>query len=171
MSMRLAVLSDLHDNVADWDIIAKMLAAGNIAILINCGDTAAPAMLKHMSQSFSGTIHTVFGNVADRQRETRLVESLPNVVHHGDQGAVELEGRKLGFCHFPEVAEAMSATDEFDLVCHGHTHLQRWEPVRHSDGTVTMLLNPGTAGGMFQYPTFATVDIPAMTHQFQQVHL
>lgn len=159
--MSIAVMSDLHDNVAAWKSIAKYLSAEHIATLINCGDTCAPAMLKKMSEDFAGTIHTVFGNVADRELETTVVTTLHNVHHYGDQGTVTIEGKKIFFNHFPRVAEQAATSGDIDLVCHGHTHLKRWEPL----GQI-MILNPGTAGGMFQYPSFATVDLQTMTCKF-----
>ena len=75
-------------------------------------------------------------------------------------------GRKIFFNHFPAVAEKMADDGGFDLVCHGHDHLKRWEKKN-----ATYILNPGTAGGMFQYPSFAIVDLATMTHQFIEVTL
>ncbi len=164
--MRIAVMSDLHDNVKAWGLIAKFLADQQIQTLINCGDTAAPAMLKEMSRTFAGQIHTVFGNVADRELEAKVARDLPNVTHYGDRGELTLAGQRIFFNHFPAVAEAEAGGGSYDFVCHGHTHLKRWEPKG-----ATMILNPGTAGGMFQYPTFAVVDLATMTCNFEDVKI
>lgn len=166
MGMTIAVMSDLHDNIAAWELLVREVQNRNISTLINCGDTCAPAMLRAMSESFTGTIHTIFGNVVDRELEAQKVKDWSNVVHHGDRGAIDIDGRRIGFVHYPKVAEAMTTTGEFDLVCYGHDHLQRWEK-RGS----CFLLNPGTAGGMFQYPTFATVDLTSLTHEFIRLTL
>ncbi len=159
--MTIAVVSDIHDNVAAWNILLREFAARNIATVINCGDTCAPAMLKEMSTSFPGKIHTIFGNVADRKKEEEAIHDLPNVVHYGDQGEVTLDGRRIYFNHFPKNAEAKAATGDFDIVCHGHTHFKRWEGIGE-----TYILNPGTAGGMFQYPSFATLNLQTLEHEF-----
>lgn len=159
-------MSDLHDNVAAWNILVQELVAREISILINCGDTAAPAMLQVMSRTFPGTIHTVFGNVADEQLETEVAKSLTNVIHHGERGAIDVHGRRVGFTHRPEIAEAMAKSGEFDLVCHGHTHLKRWQKIGDC-----LVLNPGTAGGMFQYPSFALIDLAIMAHEFVELKL
>lgn len=164
--MHIAVISDLHDNVANWGIITKWLAEHKITTLINCGDTCAPAMLIEMSKTFTGQIHTIFGNVADRELETKKTKDLLNVLHYGDSGQVEIDGRKIFFNHFPAEAEKAAAQGNFDLVCHGHNHLKRWEKMNEA-----YVLNPGTAGGMFQYPSFAVVDLENMTHQFIEVKL
>lgn len=159
-------MSDLHDNVANWRIVQKFLVEKKIEILINCGDTCAPAMLQEMSKTFNGRIHTVFGNVADRQLELKVVADLYNVRHHGEQGQIEIFKRQIFFNHFPGVAEKMAERGGLDLVCHGHTHLKRWEKLNE-----THILNPGTAGGMFQYPSFSIIDLTAMTNQFIEVTL
>lgn len=164
--MIIAVMSDLHDNITNWGLIQNILAEKNITTLINCGDTCAPAMLKEMSKMFDGQIHTVFGNVADRALETEVVKTLANVTHYGDHGEIVLEHKKVFFNHFPLVAEQAAASSEYDLACHGHTHLKRWEKM-----SKTLILNPGTAGGMFQYPSFATVDLATLTHEFIDITL
>lgn len=164
--MTIAVISDLHDNVAAWRIINRILSERKITTLINCGDTATPAMLKELSRMLDGDIHTVFGNVVDRELETTVARDLPNVTHHGDRGGLELEGRRIGFVHKPEIAQAMAQTGEFNLVCHGHTHLKRWEKIGDC-----FVLNPGTAGGMFQYPTFAVINLQTMNCEFMSVTL
>lgn len=178
--MIIAVMSDLHDNMTAWRVIVKQLNETKVMFLINCGDTAAPAMLKEMAVTYHGHIDTVFGNVADRDLEPQVAKTLANVTHHGDRGLVTLDGKRVFFNHFPELAEEMALSGDVDLACHGHTHLKRWEPsttpraTRRVPGkpnqeSRTMILNPGTAGGMFQYPSFATVDLTAMACQFHEV--
>lgn len=154
-------MSDLHDNTRAWEVVVKHLHKESIGRLVNCGDTCAPAMLKEISATFNGQIDTVFGNVADREKEKSLVESLPNVTHHGDAGTIEIEGKKIFFNHYPKRAEQVAQQGEADLVCYGHTHLKRWEPMGDA-----MIINPGTAGGMFQYPSFAVITLPEMKCSF-----
>ncbi len=162
--MIIGVISDLHDNVAAWQLLLQQFAALEIATIINCGDTCAPAMLKEMAATYPGRIHTVFGNVADRKLEEQEVHDLPNVTHYGDDGDLTLDGRRIFFTHKPKEADQAAKSGKYDLVCHGHTHLKRWEKIGE-----TFILNPGTAGGMFQYPSFATVDLPALHHQFHEL--
>lgn len=173
--MLLALMSDLHDNVSAWQLLLREFSARGITTLINCGDTCALAMLMDMSATFPGKIHTIFGNVTDRKLEAEVMKDLPNVTHYGDQGDVTLDGRQIYFNHFPKNAEAKAKSGDYDMVCHGHTHLKRWEPSTTRAARVlgntqkehmTMILNPGTAGGMFQYPSFSVVDLQTMQHEF-----
>lgn len=170
--MIIAVMSDLHDNLTCWGIMVRQLNEQKISILINCGDTVAPATLKEMSQTFNGTIHTVFGNNADRELELQVAPTLLNIMHHGDQGAIHVDGKCIGFTHIPQIATAMAQTGEFQIVCHGHTHLKRWEPFdRLATTNRCMLLNPGPAGGQRAYPSYALLDLAAMKVQFVEITL
>lgn len=159
--MRIAVMSDLHDNLPAWELVLRELQREEITTLINCGDTVAPDVLVQMTNTFSGDLHTVFGNNGDRENVIEMTENLPNLTHYGEVGGLVLEGVRIGFTHEPQPAMAMVTTGEFDLVCHGHTHLKRWEKKNSC-----YILNPGTAGGVFQYPSFATVDLPDMKARF-----
>src|SRR5690606_18360241 len=58
-------------------------------------------------------------------------------------GAVELEGRKLAFCHYPKLADLLSKTDEYDAVFFGHTH-----QAGMGNHGKTLLLNPGALCGI-----------------------
>jgi predicted phosphodiesterase len=114
-----------------------------------------------MAQNFPGTIYDIFGNNADPEQQQIAAADFPNIFLLGERGGFTVEGIRIGCTHFPQVAEAMVTTGEFDLVCHGHTHLKRWEKKNSC-----YILNPGTAGGVFQYPSFATVDLPDMKARF-----
>lgn len=162
--MIIAVMSDLHDNAANWELLNQAVAAQHLTVLLNVGDTCAPAMLQGMAESFSGHIHSIFGNVADRAREQEIVQDLKNVTHYGDAADFMLDGKRIGMAHTPHDAQALIKAGGFDIVCHGHTHLKRWEKVGQ-----TYILNPGTAGGMFQYPSFATVDLQTMSCEFHEI--
>lgn len=159
--MRLAVMSDLHDNLTAWKAIAVEVQREEIKVLINCGDTVQPDTLLEMSKTFPGQIHTVFGNNGDQEVEKVATQDIATLVHHGESGHIMLEGVRIGFVHRPEPAEVMARSGEYDLVCHGHTHFKRWEKVGPC-----FILNPGTAGGVFQYPSFAIVDLPQLRTSF-----
>lgn len=164
--MRIAVISDLHDNIVAWERLNLVLVQQHIQTLINCGDTCAPATLIHLSQTFSGEIHTIFGNVADKDLEAQRTKELPNVHHYGEQADFVLATRRIALTHYPNIAKKLAASGEYDMVCYGHDHLKVATPVGK-----TLLLNPGTAGGLFQYPSFAIVDLVTMISNFEEITL
>jgi hypothetical protein len=162
--MKIAVLSDLHDNYADWQLIHKILENEKIKTLIFCGDLAAPSMLKKMIGEYNGHIYLVYGNVADRTTEKQFADESIKVTHFGDLAEFELAGKKIALTHFPNEARQLASAGRFDLVCYGHTHLKNFEKIKN-----TFLLNPGTAGGMFQYPSFAIFDLATMKNEFREI--
>jgi hypothetical protein len=152
--MKIAIISDSHDNLVN---IEKMLAWVNknkIDLMIHCGDLAAPSvMIKELAPKFKGPIHFVHGNVADREINAELPDKFKHVTLHGDIGELEIDGKKIAFCHYPRQAEGLAETGKYDLVFYGHNHTP-WEKITGK----TKLLNPGTLAGMFNKATFAVYD-------------
>ncbi|MDZ7798917.1 MAG: YfcE family phosphodiesterase [Patescibacteria group bacterium] len=164
--MKIAILSDLHDNYKSWQIINKNLKEGEIKTIFFCGDLAAPSMLKKMIEEFEGKIYMVYGNVADQETEKELADKSDKVNHYGDLAEFELNGKKIAMIHFSDKAKELASSHKYDLVCFGHNHAKSFE--KNGD---TYLLNPGTAGGMFQYPSFAIFDLENMTNKFKDITL
>jgi putative phosphoesterase len=161
--MRIAVLSDLHDNLTAWQAALRYLRSEQIETIINCGDTATVETLLEMAKSFPGVMHTVFGNAANREDELRAAEEISTLRHYGDVGEVILNGKSVYFSHFPAAATKAAKSGRYDIVCYGHSHMKRWEPLDKQKAQqkqpTTWILNPGTLGGVFQYPSFATIDL------------
>ena len=152
--MKIAIISDSHDNIPNTEKFLAWANNNSISIIIHCGDLAAPAMIKKViAPAFSGPIHLVHGNVSDRELLKKVCAEFDNVTLHGDEGFLELENLKIVFCHFPERAKELAASSKYDLVFYGHTH----KPWIENVGQV-ILANPGTLGGMFSKATFAVLD-------------
>ncbi|OGM28047.1 hypothetical protein A2962_05525 [Candidatus Woesebacteria bacterium RIFCSPLOWO2_01_FULL_39_61] len=56
---------------------------------------------------------------------------------------VELDGKKLAFCHYPKLGELLAKSGEYDAVFYGHTH-----EVRNEVMGKPLLLNPGVVCGI-----------------------
>jgi len=149
--MKIAIISDTHDNVPNLEKALSWIKSQDIFVIIHCGDICAPSILtKVIVPNFSGKIHLVCGNVGDRQLLEEAVKTLENVKFYGDRGEIELEKKKIAFCHKPEEAEKLAETRKYDLVFYGHTH-QPWVQIIGK----TRLANPGNLAGMFYKATFA----------------
>lgn len=150
--MKIAILSDTHDNLANINKAFDIIKKEKIKIILHCGDVAAPATLKKIMQLFSGKIHLVFGNVdGDQFRMTKLENKYPNRLKiWGELGELKFSGKKIAFTHFPEFAEALASTQKYDFVFYGHTH----KPWEKKLGKIR-LINPGNLAGIFYKPTFA----------------
>lgn len=154
--MKIAIISDSHDNLATLEKALTWLNKEEIKTVIHCGDVCAPGTLKEMSRLFPGEIHLVFGNVdGDPYSMLKAKEKgeLPNVVFHGDAGELNAGGKKLAFCHKPLPAQGLAASGKYDLVFYGHTHQPGEEKVGNC-----RIINPGTLAGMFSKATFAIYD-------------
>lgn len=127
--MKIAILSDSHDNLATLEKALTWLKKERVKIMIHCGDVCSPSMLKEMSKGFKGKIHLVFGNVdGDQYSMLKAKEQgkLSNVVFYGEIGELKLGGKKVAFCHQPAIGQALALSGKYDLVFYGHNH-QPWE--------------------------------------------
>ena len=153
--MKIAIISDTHDNLANLKKAISFIKEEKIEIIIHCGDICAPGTLKEAFKDFPGKAHIVFGNVdGDRFTITKIAfEELPHVKIWGDLGEIEIDDKKIAFCHFPEFAKELASSQKYDLVFYGHTH-KPWEEKINK----TKLVNPGNLAGLFYKATFAIYD-------------
>lgn len=165
--MRVAVLSDLHDNLTTWALIPKELKASKAEAMLFLGDMCSPAVMVKVAEDFSGPIFLVFGNVdGDKPLMLQRASEFDHLHVLGERGEVELEGKRFFLTHYPDIARAFAKAGGYDAVCYGHDHIQHKELVGS-----TLLLNPGTAGGVFQYPSYALVETETLTVEFKRPKL
>lgn len=152
--MRLAIISDLHDNLPNLKNFLLWARAAGIEKIINLGDVANPETLRYLAKNFSGEIFLVKGN-AELYEEATL-KKFKNITYFGLVGQTKIDNLKLGFVHRPTAIKDLLAANPneiFDFIFHGHTH----KPWLKNDGP-TIISNPGTLGGVFQLATFSTLD-------------
>jgi putative phosphoesterase len=153
--MKLAIISDTHDNIPNIEKFLAWAKENKIETIIHCGDIAAPAMIKELFGSkFGGQMYFVFGNVVDREVLPKVCEKFPNCHVTGDTGESEIDGIKMAFCHQPEEARELAESGKYQLVFYGHTHKPDMQTLTNN----CQLVNPGTLGGIFQKATFAVFD-------------
>jgi hypothetical protein len=149
--MRLAILSDIHDNI--WKL-ETLLANLEADVLLFCGDFCAPFTLAQIAEAFAGPIHVVFGNNdGDKLLLSRVAARFGQVALHGDFADLTLDGRRVAVTHYPEIGRALTQGGVYDLVCHGHSH----ERVVDQAGR-TVCVNPGEVMGRFGLSTYAVYD-------------
>jgi len=154
--MKLAIVSDSHDNLATAEKAITWLNKKKIKIILHCGDVCSPRMLGAMAELFKGKICLAFGNVDGDRYNMLNRKAEPNfkkIVFCGDWGEFIAGKKKIAFCHFPLMAKGLASSGKYDLVFYGHTH-QPWEEKIKK----TRLVNPGTLAGMFNKATFAVYD-------------
>lgn len=150
--MKLAVCSDIHDNI--WALERALPLMQEAELLIFCGDFCAPFTLGQLAEGFSRPIHVVWGNNdGDKWLLTRQAGRFPQVALHGELAEVEAGGLRIGVTHYPQIAQGLVRSGQYDLVCYGHDHLAHDEQVGRS-----RLLNPGELMGRLGPSRFALLD-------------
>jgi putative phosphoesterase len=156
--MRLAVLSDSHDNI--WNVKKAIPHIKAADAAIHCGDIVAPFIIQSIAEGIGDVpVHFVWGNNAgDKFRIAEVVEAFEHVMMHGVLGRLQLEGIDIAFCHYPHVAEELAHSGHYGMVTFGHTHTKHEEWIGEC-----LLLNPGEVMGMRNPSTMALVDLPERT--------
>jgi putative phosphoesterase len=159
--MKLAVLSDSHDNI--WKLDQALPELAQADAVLHCGDLCSPFMIKRLAEGVGETpIHVVWGNNdGDQFTIGRVAREFKQVTLHGDLAAFELGDVPVAANHYPEIAEGLAASGEFDIVCYGHNHTQKQEKIGGC-----LLLNPGELMGMNGASTIAIVNLVDMGVQF-----
>ncbi len=156
--MKIAVLSDSHDNLIASEKAIDKIKSNGIHVIFHLGDIVSPfTLLKFMGFEYYG----VFGNndgeklllnkIAEEngakieKQPLRLVfDGLTFLLYHGT-GSVDKTRKTV---------EAFALSGQYDFVLYGHTHMIDNRKIGNC-----ILLNPGeVCGYLFGKQTFAIID-------------
>lgn len=152
--MRIAILSDIHDNVWKLEAALRKLRERGADAMICCGDLCAPFVVPQLAENFAGEIHIVFGNNdGDTFRIAQQALRYGHVKLHGEFAELVLGGKRFAVTHFPEIGRALARSGQYDVVCYGHDH--RFHLSREGQ---TLLINPGEVLGRLGASTFVLYD-------------
>jgi len=150
--MRIAVLSDSHDNI--WNLEKALNQLGQSEVLLFLGDFCAPFSLKQIADAFAGPIHCIPGNNdGDLFLLMTIAGQAGNVTFHNPVGDLEFDGRRIAITHYPEIGEGLAATGKYQAVFSGHTHVFTQQQVGD-----TLWVNPGEIMGRYGEPSFVIYD-------------
>jgi uncharacterized protein len=140
--MKIAILSDIHDNV--WNLAVALQGMQQAEVMICCGDLCSPFVVGLLANGFQNRkIHIVFGNNdGDLYRITDNARKFKDVCLHGAFFEKPLGGKNFAVNHYPEIARAIAKAGKHDVVCYGHNHEFDIAP-----GVSTLMINPGTIMG------------------------
>jgi len=152
--MKIAVLSDSHDNIPNLREAVTISNELGATVLIHCGDLISPFMLDELAL-FNGIAHLVYGNnVGDQHLISQACGTrFPAITHHGVLGFVEAGGLRIAFTHYPQMARGLLMQESFDVVCCGHNH--RYQVESHGN---SLLINSGELLGKDAQPSFCMLD-------------
>ncbi len=151
--MRIAIISDTHDNHATLLKFIQWIKKNPVDLIIYCGDICQRETLELLLMQISVPIHVVYGNGDDPDDFASLVKKYSQLTLHGEVGDVVLDNQRFMFNHYPDQARTIALNEKPDFSLYGHTH-KPWEEVVGE----CRLVNPGTLAGLFQLATFALYD-------------
>jgi putative phosphoesterase len=139
--MKIAIVSDTHDNLANFNRVIDWCNNQGIKTMLHCGDICTQATINEAEQKFSGIISFAKGN-GDYDLD-----------NYQDMIDTELDGKKIACIHYPNLARELAESGKYDIVFYGHTHKPWEERVGNC-----RLVNPGELAGHRFKPTFAIYD-------------
>lgn len=155
MAVRVAVVSDTHDNWPALDSLCRRLADSGCTHLLHCGDVCAPLTLLRLLDAFTGQVDLVAGNVdGDHYLMSTRTAGRMNFRFHGAELAdITIGERRIAMQHYPRLARALGAGGEYDAVFYGHDHVAHVERISAA-GRSVLLANPGTLSAMGKAATY-----------------
>jgi putative phosphoesterase len=156
--MMIAIISDIHDNLANLEKCLDWCKKNKIEKIICPGDITNSETINYLSNNFAGEIFLVSGN-AELYDESEL-KQYKNISFGGDTAIFKIANLNIGLCHQPEKIEKIfkNSDQKLDFIFYGHTH----KPWLEKRGT-TNIINPGNLAGVFQESTFAYLDTETKT--------
>src|SRR6185312_2428284 len=160
--MKIAILSDIHDNL--WTLDVALASLDDCDEMICCGDLCSPFVIDELGTGFRRPIHIVFGNNdADLFRITSKLQKYSNIRLYGELCEGTFAGKRFAVNHFDYIARPIAQSGRYDVICFGHNH--EFEIMRYGS---TLALNPGSIlGAKFSKgrqdtdPTFLVYDTAA----------
>lgn len=169
--MKICILSDSHDHIPLLDAAAAEAKGRGAEAILHCGDVVAPSTLKCLNK-YGLPVHAIHGNNTGDLYTLGLMASKPgNVIeYHGMDAKLTLAGKRIFLVHYPHYARAMATTGDWDLVCCGHSHIYKDELVPNIRNGQTLMLNPGTIGGVGNAPaTYIMMDLQTMEFERHEI--
>jgi putative phosphoesterase len=149
--MRIAVVSDSHDNLEKIEKFVEVVNSEDMELVIHCGDFVSPFSVKLFLSKLKCDFIGVFGNndgeVGGLLRVSgELIAKQP--IYR------EIAGERFAIMHEPLFVDSLAKSGDFNYVLYGHTHEI---DTRVLNGC--QIVNPGElCGYLTGRSTFAILD-------------
>ncbi|MBI3559058.1 YfcE family phosphodiesterase [Candidatus Gottesmanbacteria bacterium] len=144
--MKIALISDIHDNEHNLREAIKVIKENNINEIIALGDYCYPGIIRYFISTglkFRG----IFGN-NDGDRAGMMQDAMKNngqvVLARGEFDEYEIDSSKIFVTHYPQIAEEMASSGKYNVVFYGHDHIFRSEKLANG----CLIFNPGEISGL-----------------------
>lgn len=160
--MKIAVVSDSHDNLEAIERFSEIVNREGIDLVIHCGDFVSPFAVKHMLNLIKCNFMGVFGN---NDGETVGLLKVSGGVIEKPPVSKLIDGQRFAIMHEPLFVESLAKSEDFDFILYGHTHEV---DVRVIDGC--QIVNPGElCGYLTGKKTFVILDTQNLTVDLVEV--
>jgi len=168
--MKICIISDSHDNRRLMDHAVEDAKARGAEAVLHCGDVVAPTTLRVLKKH-GLPVHVIHGNnTGDMFSMAKLASEPTSFIHYyGPDAGIVLGGRNVFLVHYPHYARGMATTGDWDVVCCGHDHRSEIQWVPNIKGGKTLLINPGTVGGVGSPATYVLGDLETMEFEVRDV--
>lgn len=155
--MKIAILSDVHDNAHNLVLALEQVTSyGDVEKIYFLGDFCGAA-IANLFCSSTIPVYAIWGNNdGDKSMITKFAcdPSTNLEVGFDTYDVVEIDGRKLFLTHYPLLAKPMARSGDFDAVFYGHNHIKNKERINDC-----LVVNPGEVGAYkTSESTFAIYD-------------
>ncbi len=154
--MKIAVISDIHDNAHNLVMALEQIKKYNVEEIIFLWDFCGAAIAGMLS-AVPVKVRAIFGNNdGDKSLITKfsLAEWSNLEIWFDVFDTIEIDGRKIFLSHYPLLAKPMAKSWDFDAVFYGHNHLKNKKMIWNC-----LVLNPGEVGAYKTWiATFAIYD-------------
>jgi hypothetical protein len=167
--MKIAIISDTHDNTPAIVWIIEYLNEHSIPIAFHAGDMINPGIIRRFHEHYDGHLHFVFGNNDGEKAITmNRVNTYDDVTSHLEEMQLELEGKKIFMHHYSSIGETVAKSQVFDLCIGGHDH--QYRVVTHGK---SLFVNPGNTVTKDKWlpqeadkeSSFVIMDLKTMQHE------
>jgi putative phosphoesterase len=168
--MKICIVSDSHDNRHLLEAAVREAQTDGARAVLHCGDVVAPGTLEVL-RPFGLPVHVIHGNnTGDLYMMGRIASGAASHVHYyGQDAGIELAGRRIFLVHYPHYAVAMATTGDWDLVCCGHDHKADIRLIDNMAGGQTLMVNPGTVGGIKAPATYVLGNLESMEFSIREI--
>ncbi|MDD3120554.1 MAG: YfcE family phosphodiesterase [Candidatus Gracilibacteria bacterium] len=144
--MKIAILSDIHNNKTNLKLALDRIKENGVEHIIGLGDYVSKEILQEfIDLNLPGNF--VWGN-NDSSKKEEMLEFLKEsnsplnfsdqAIHGRSFDIINLDGKNIVIGHFPEIAMYYGELNKADIIFFGHTHYKFFEKVGE-----TIFANPG----------------------------
>jgi len=138
--MKVAIISDIHDNSHNLVLFFLKIEKLNIDKIIFLGDFINNGIAKMLAASKTPVFAIWGNNDGDKVAITKTAMSKNSNLEIGDTvfGFIEIDNKKIFLTHYANIAKSMAKSGDFDAVFYGHNHKKNIEVINNC-----LLVNPG----------------------------